>query len=332
MSGFRRTSQWVFLVVVTAAIWPGPAFAQPPRPEGNADHRDPAAGKSPVLSGNGKVAGATALLIVVILLSGAFGGLIMGFDSSRPNKVNLPFRSGRSVPLGMFGDMLIGAAASLAISFVTDPLFNTTPDDDPFGKSRGVVRLVSLGVISGFAGIKVLTSMSDLPIRLINASRAQIMDQVQEQDRSRELIRQVEDTLREVDQRAKTDEAAAQADLDKAEQAIEQVLKHLPDDPRSLVVSAKVFRRKAELNVGGKADPWWQSAIDVLTNALRIDPTYDRAHYNRACYYALIKKEKEALADLKQAVALFAPNRVFARGDSDFASLKGNAEFQKLIK
>jgi hypothetical protein len=332
---YRRPtlSKYQFLVVMVCLLMFGTmtAVGQQPGPQ---DGKPTDGSKSTSINRNEWVAtNNTFVMLAIIALAGALGGLVMGFDSSRANKVVLPFQNGRSITLGFFGDMLIGSAASLSIHFVADPIFNPTGVGDTLRETRGIVREVSLGVISGFAGIKVLFSMSEIPTRLINASKAQMIDRMQEQDRSRELLRQVEDALRQIDAKRKDgDKSGAITDLEKAEQAIEHVLTQSQQDPRALVVKAKVLRRKAELDVGSEAAKWWQNAIDTLSDALKVDPSYDRAFYNRACYYAIKGDQIAALADLRQAVAYFAPNKIFARDDDDFVTLRTDKEFQKLIK
>src|SRR5207248_32379 len=106
------------------------------------------------------------------------------------------------------------------------------------------------------AGLKVLVSLGEVPEQLVKANRRQLMNRIHDQDRSRELIRQVEDLVSGVDILAKTDPPQAKADLQKAEAAIDQIFGLLPNDPRTLVVKGKIMRRKATLDVDGEAPRW----------------------------------------------------------------------------
>jgi hypothetical protein len=274
------------------------------------------------------------LILLVVAGSGALGGFAMTIGSRRSNELFLPGRThDRVIYLGFIGDMFVGSAASLAINFVADPLLsplqsgsNATADY----LARDYIRAISLGVIAGFAGIKVLTSMARISDEMISASKAQLITRMQENDRSRELVRQVEDMLAKIDDYLKRgDRESAITELKRASEAIEQVLSVVPRDPRALVVKAKILKRNAQLDV--EVASLLEQAIQVLTAVLAIDSSYDRAYYNRACYEAIRGRKDEAMKDLNEAVRLFAPNRGFARDDHDFDSLRNMEGFKKLI-
>ena len=130
-----------------------------------------------------------------------------------------------------------------------------------------------------------------------------------DQDRTRELTRQVEDLLKQIDaKRTRIPPVAADelnADLANAERAMEHVLEALPNDPRAMVVGAKVLKRKAEIDSANR-EKWMTKAVEALSQVIQIDPGYDRAYYNRACYLALAGQKEAAFKDLRQAVELFA--------------------------
>ncbi|QEL14610.1 tetratricopeptide repeat protein [Limnoglobus roseus] len=326
----RIPSPRLFLALILGwALLSGRAHAQdPPNPA----PPPPTVGVSSAPMSSPDVTRTTIVILVVIIVSGSFGGLVMGFDSDRRNRISLPFFKRGTVELGFVGDMLIGAAASIAIQFVAEPLFSTSPGNYSMNTVRDYVRTASLGVISGFAGFRVLSSMADIPERLIRANRAQVADQLQSQDRSRELLRQVEELLKQIDEEIPTDPATATADLKRAEQAIDQVIAGAPKDARVLVVKAKVLCRKAKLATNGAAGAWWDEAIKTLTEAIALDSTYDRTFYNRACYLILAKKSvDDAMKDLAQAVVLFPPNARFANEDPDFKSVQALPAFRKIV-
>ena len=53
--------------------------------------------------------------------------------------------------------------------------------------------------------------------------------------------------------------------------------------------------------------------------------------YDLACYESMAGRGEDALGHLRQAVELDGSLTDLARGDSDFASLKGDTEFQALV-
>lgn len=107
---------------------------------------------------------------ISILLLMAFGGSCGGVASAiaqnnvdNSYKIRLPFlldkntKEARLVPLGILGNIIIGAAASTSIFFIAVPLFNlktpaTTPEEQ--------AKVFSLSVAAGFAGINLMESMA----------------------------------------------------------------------------------------------------------------------------------------------------------------------------
>ncbi len=113
-------------------------------------------------------------LILLIALAGSCGGFASAIaqpDRHNSYKIRLPFlldrKSGEAklLPLGFFGNIIIGAAASISIFFVASPLFNIEPDlpsDQPSQKEIiTFAKLFSLSVAAGFAGINLMEKMVD---------------------------------------------------------------------------------------------------------------------------------------------------------------------------
>ena len=113
-------------------------------------------------------------LILIIALAGSCGGFASAIaqpDRRNSYKIRLPFLLDRNsgeaklLPLGFFGNIIIGAAASISIFFVASPLFNIEPNppsDQPSQKEIiTFAKLFSLSVAAGFAGINLMEKMVD---------------------------------------------------------------------------------------------------------------------------------------------------------------------------
>lgn len=116
---------------------------------------------------------------ISILLLMAFGGSCGGVASAiaqnnvdNSYKVRVPFfldkntKEARLVPLGILGNIIIGATASISIFFVAVPLFNlktsvnTPTNQQQRASHEDQAKLFSLSVAAGFAGIKLMESMA----------------------------------------------------------------------------------------------------------------------------------------------------------------------------
>ena len=75
----------------------------------------------------------------------------------------------------------------------------------------------------------------------------------------------------------------------------------------------------------------YAEAAAACDRALQLEPELADAYYNRACAYSRLHKREEALRDLKRAIELDEKHRQRAKTDEDFESLRGDAEFRKLV-
>ncbi|BAZ38053.1 TPR repeat-containing protein [Calothrix sp. NIES-4101] len=74
-----------------------------------------------------------------------------------------------------------------------------------------------------------------------------------------------------------------------------------------------------------------EDAIKSYDKAIEINPEYANAFYNRACAYCILDNINLALQDLQTAINLDAEYREMAKTDTDFDSIRNNAEFEILI-
>ena len=77
----------------------------------------------------------------------------------------------------------------------------------------------------------------------------------------------------------------------------------------------------------------YEKAIEDFDRALSLSSKLEDAYYNKACSYAYIGKTEEALINLRQALRI-GPHKYcdLAGKDSAFEMIRGNADFQNLLK
>ncbi len=244
------------------------------------------------------------LFILVCGAAGAFGGIVAGIVSASSNKIVLPF-SGRRVEIGFVGDGLIGMAGSLAIYLVVEPAFAETLKPE---NARSWLVAVALGVLSGFAGERLLRGMSSRLVEKV-AGLDNRIDTVERRERALAL-------------NLRADELLHQGRLQEAEGEVEQVLELDPDNILALISRGKIFRRREK----------WTEAIGALTRIIERHPGTERAYYNRACYKLLSGAGREsALADLRRAVQLQPLYIDYASKDADFKSLWEDDVFKAVL-
>jgi tetratricopeptide (TPR) repeat protein len=71
-------------------------------------------------------------------------------------------------------------------------------------------------------------------------------------------------------------------------------------------------------------------AIEIVSEGLDEWPEHGVIHYQLACYHALAGHRDEALAHLRRALAAEPRAREWARGDTDFDSIRSDPEFPEL--
>ncbi|MEK6284987.1 MAG: tetratricopeptide repeat protein [Acidobacteriota bacterium] len=103
----------------------------------------------------------------------------------------------------------------------------------------------------------------------------------------------------------------------------EQRLARTPAVPRNpdALYNQGVF----ELNKGNTTE-----AIELFEKALKVEPRADHIYYSLAAAYARLNNTSKALDALRRAIGIRPVHRSHARRDFDFASLRGNEDFQQL--
>lgn len=243
-------------------------------------------------------------ILAIIMTSGAFGGLIFGLFTQSTYKVRVPF-SGKLLEVGFVGDMIVGVGAAISIFFVAGPLFNLKFNIEM--DAQAYLQIIALGIISGFTGIRLLSSMSDKLLERISEIDERI-EHVEKYDEISELLSQA-DYLQQINPESSL------IFYDKS-------LKIDPENESVLIGKAKSLKR---LNR-------FKEAITILTQVIENNPNAERAYYNRACYKALSPQfdKNEVFVDLRKAISILNVEG-FAYSDPDFKSLYDDPEFQKIV-
>jgi tetratricopeptide (TPR) repeat protein len=274
--------------------------------------------------------------------AGAAGGFVAGLSAPGTNCVRLfgIRRNGQThtaveVELGFLGDMLIGAAAGIAIVFFIY-LGTAQPQD---GLSS-LLRLIPISLMAGVVSKRALTGMANAVIGKLVSDTAhlkeeqnRLQDRLQKLSSLRDMVREGEEYLQQGSEE-KLDRARR---IGKYESARDKFLKALEIDhahPGANVSLGRALKRLAEdtSDLEGRKR-LLQEAIEATSKAIISDPGYERAYYNRACYKALMgAATPEVIADLEKAIQLFNQNRLFADGDSDFQAIREDSRFRAIVE
>jgi tetratricopeptide (TPR) repeat protein len=73
-------------------------------------------------------------------------------------------------------------------------------------------------------------------------------------------------------------------------------------------------------------------ALRILQKAIEVDPNYATSYYNVSCIYAAKEEKERAFEYLKKAIALDPKYKEKAKDDKDFDSVRGEKEFEEMIK
>lgn len=254
---------------------------------------------------------------LLIVLTGAFGGFVFGLVNRPTYKFRWPF-SKEDYEFGSLGDAIVGSAASLAIFLVAGALFSLNVDQ--LSSNADILKIMSIGIISGFAGIQLLAGMSSRLIQQVSEASKK-MEMIDENVKALQQTEVIHGIVDRADKTLRDDNKPDEALL-----ILNDALEIDPVNDAALFVKAKALRAKDNL----------EEAIQVLNTILSRKPNAPRALYNRACYMNLAGTEKYTkdmvLADLKNAASSHKPYKVYARTDPDFESLFEDKEFIALTK
>lgn len=274
-----------------------------------------------------------------IAAAGAFGGFVDGLIVSRSYALRW---KKTTVDIGSVGDILVGSAAGLAIFTVATAIFNLKFDE--LNKPEMFVKLVAWGVLSGFAGLRLLEGMSKKLVEDIATKVAEdTVKRVVTQDVEAEInIKSGDAALTKYDMAKEsgwlqTREADARSLLETAILKFDAVLEKQPDNQQALRGKAKTHRRRAELekvkgNSKGEKENW-DKAIGFLSRIIDRSPNASIAYYNLACYQQLSGGGlTDVIGNLRKAIDISPILKGSAKSDPDFEDIRNKGEFKELIQ
>jgi len=246
--------------------------------------------------------------IFIIAGFGGAGGFILGISNDSTNTIILP--GGKKIELGFIGDVAVGATAALAFFSFAGSIINI--DIAYINNTSEMLKLCSISVIAGFAGITLLENLS---IKLLN---------------------KVEKKVSEVDEKIHNFEIASNAknfiiegefcvNNKQYSEAINFYNYALNIDPNNKVA---LYKKGFALKRVGN----FKEALTCADKAIDIDPEYGPALYNRACYKTILGYDiDEILVDLKKAISRSNTYRIWAQKDDDFKKIENDPKFRELI-
>jgi hypothetical protein len=278
-------------------------------------------------------------ILLWIFAAGAFGGFVDGLVAGRP----YAFRwNKKTVDIGSLGDILVGAAAGLAIFTVATAVFKISLTE--LQTTDMFVRVVAWGVLSGFAGLRILQGMSEKLVKDIATKAAE--DAVKKsvvQDIETEVnIKDAEALLAKYDIAIhsgwlQAGQAEAMKLLEDAKFKFELALQHQRNNELALRGTAKIYKRMAEVeknkgNIRAEKDNW-DKAIAILTTITDASPSASVAFYNLACYKQLSGVSlTEVISCLRRAIEVAPVLKSYARSDADFIGIANKQEFKDLTQ
>lgn len=274
--------------------------------------------------------------LFVIAVSGAFGGFVDGMRADRTYRVRF---GSRSADWGSIADALVGMAASVAIFAFAESIFGGEMKETV--SAWFLVKVAAWGVLSGYAGTKLLDDLSSKAIRKMirDETGRQVSQQIAVDAEAEEIVQEAEQLRQQHIARVAAAAVKGVADPG-AEQLLERaILKFrgvIGKDPLHRGARNGLANALADLGVyirgqrgsGGSAEAsaLFAEAIQIQDGIIRQDPAFSKAYYNRACYRAVAaasERDRElAIADLAQAIQRDEPWRVYARTDPDLISLR----------
>lgn len=302
-------------------------------------------------TGSGDQGAASTSTIVTLVLVVMFFGALGGFVDGLTTDIHHNFTWGTyTKDIGSFGDALVGATSALAIFTVANSIFGELKDLDLFpGNVALSIKVIAIGVLSGYAGIRFLNPLTRRVAEQIATEKANEAAKSVKR-RNDELAINVKDGdkyLYQHDAAKPSWFRNSQLPIPEKAKAIEEAKKLLKNaqnsykvaldvdaaDTEALMGMAKVARRLAEVkeekNEPNTLD--WTAAIDYLKKIIDKDANSARAYYNLACYLAISgKAETEALKALEKATELYPSLKAKANADPDFQELKKSSEFTRI--
>lgn len=271
-------------------------------------------------------------ILTLIGISGFFGGMVDGLRSERHYK----WRFGSfAKEWGTLGDALVGVTAALAIFAFAENIFGS----ERFTTAVTVyslLKLVAWGVLSGYAGTKLLDPLTSKAVKDIAKEEA-VKAVKQQTVAGDEALHNLEEAAQKVTQHLQIISALKPGEtntralglLDEAQRKYTLVLQSDPGNLRAQLGLANVHSYRAEYQQRANlpdAKASFAKAIKTVDDLIRREPKLAKAYYNRACYKTLAAgpdvAPPEAVDDLLEAVELDENLKQYAADDPDLVKLR----------
>jgi len=281
-------------------------------------------------------------IIVILVVFGAFGGIldvlqvidVRRLVSTDDILVNSRRRLGGALLLGAFG----GIGGGFAMLFILATSGKLSPENSVVNLSL----LSSIFTISGFLGYRILKSVA-----------VKVDKQIQELEERTE--KKLKDTTLELQAEIGYLDAinsglvcagakdTSNSAIEEATYKLNKILTVKPTDRKAAIILARIYKKQKN----------YSKAIEILSKAIESRKRYpelskdtDTAalYYNRACYNNLLRaqaaKEDNVLdqelkskmyIDLKEAINFDVSNRLEAKDDDDFDSVKTESKFLEYV-
>jgi len=246
----------------------------------------------------------TLAALFTVAAGGAFGGVVLGMVRETRYRIHMP--GGNKMEIGFFGDALVGIAAALSIFTIAGSILNIS--FDKLNEPEEFIKIIALSVLAGFAGISLLQKLSE---NLINK------------------VREINKDVEELKLKEKSSEFLARGEFlannDQHDEAIEYFDLALSVDSKnelSNICKAMSLKRVGKV----------QEAYDLMDQIIKGGSNASGAHYNRACYGALLGHNLSSIInDLSKAIEISKWSRKGAATDSDFDSIRDAEDFKELV-
>lgn len=273
--------------------------------------------------------------LLVVALAAGFGGVVHGMTrQSEGTKaiiytLRLPF-FGMATQLGFLGDMLVGSAGGTTIFFFMESVFGLRAGD--FAKDpQAYLKFVALGVICGYMGSHLLDTLAlAIDSRLLKF-RTQLVEDEDELQKAKERLAASSEAVELVEL------AEAYRNWKMYEQALnlyDDAIRRDPENPHHYLQKSFVYADLAKLpEKANQSAKFYEAAADLTDRALKLNPQYARALYDRACYRHLgkLSKREDVMSDLEKAFGLSDTMRKMAQFDEDLKDPKKDESYLNLI-
>lgn len=275
--------------------------------------------------------GSVIASVFIVAITGALGGFVNGMAQQTKSTNAIKLMKYGEIELGYVGDMLIGVAAALSIFFVLDTLFDLKTEGivssaDGTRHAQAVLRLIAVGVISGYAGSPLLNTLgSMLTKRALDKQKdelaaSQELKRVEAQLKKSSRVRFLTSVISSCRRWKDFDNARKYVDLALAEDPLLADY-HIANCALSLDQGDEARRKSDERT----AKQFYQDAMKSISRAVELDTSSARALYNRACCRQRLGEAPEAvITDLKEANQRDPVIATLVDIDPDFKDLKAS--------